>query len=112
MLPGQRGARGPHRDGLGGTPGSGAQVPAAVQAAERLSLAADPPSDLERLPQVLRGVLHSPGLQVQERHPYQQPGQVPQVARVAGPGQPARAAALGGAQVASQGQRARQDVVA
>ena len=86
LVPQERGIRGPHRDGLGGAPGRGAQVPAAVQAVEqprdrtpvrtaiwsasRRCAAASSARPARRSRIAIRG---------------QQGRQVPQVARVPGP---------------------------
>ena len=111
-MPHERGVRGPHRDGLGEAPGRGAQVPAAVQAVDSLIPVAGPHVDLERFPQVRRGVLEAACLQVQVTIMCQQGYLVPQVARVPGPGQRRRADALGGGQVPGLDQHDGQDVAA
>ena len=71
-LAAQRDHRGPYRDGLGGTPGQGAQVPAAVQVLDHSSAYAGPQGGLEGLSQVPGGVRVTVRAQVENHHLLQQ----------------------------------------
>ena len=99
-----RGARGPQREGLGGAPGGGAQLPALGQGDLQIKPVAGPHGEVEPFPQVRRGVAGAARPQVQVRDPGQQDRLVEQVARVPGPGQARRAGALGFGQVPGIGQ--------
>ena len=79
LAPRERGVHGPHRDGLGGPPGRRAQQPAAVQGIGELSPLAGARVDLDRFPQVRRGVWETACLQVQDHQLCQQDGLVLQV---------------------------------